>query len=101
MSESTAAPAPAGTPHASPATDLLIRADGLSKYYGEFTAIRDVSFTVPRGSVTAFLGPNGAGKSTTIRLLCGLLKPTAGRAIVAVVTLAFFGALFMPTPFAL
>ena len=61
----------------------LIRAEGLTKYYGEFTAIRDVSFSVNRGSITAFLGPNGAGKSTTLRCLTGFLAPTSGQAFLA------------------
>ncbi len=61
----------------------LIRAEGLTKYYGDFTAIRDVSFSVPRGSITAFLGPNGAGKSTTLLCLTGFLAPTTGQAFVA------------------
>jgi ABC-2 type transport system ATP-binding protein len=61
----------------------LIRAEGLSKFYGEFTAIRDVSFAVPGGSVTAFLGPNGAGKSTTMKILTGFLAPSEGRAFIA------------------
>ncbi len=60
--------------HAGP----LVEAEGLSKYYGTFTAIEDVSFTVPRGSITAFLGPNGAGKTTTLRILTGYLAPSAG-----------------------
>ena len=60
--------------------DVWIRAEGLSKYYGAFTAIEDVSFTVSRGSITAFLGPNGAGKSTTLRCLTGYLSPSKGRA---------------------
>ncbi len=60
----------------------LIRAEGLSKFYGDFTAIRDVSFGVPAGSVTAFLGPNGAGKSTTMKILTGFLAPSEGRAFI-------------------
>jgi len=60
-----------------------IMAEGLAKYYGSFTAIQDVSFTVPRGSITAFLGPNGAGKTTTLRILTGALAPSAGRALIA------------------
>lgn len=83
MSDPTTAAAPAVTPNATPATDQLIKAEGLSKYYGDFTAIRDVSFTVPRGSVTAFLGPNGAGKSTTMKILTGFLAPSEGRAFIA------------------
>jgi len=61
----------------------MIEACGLSKYYGDFTAVRDVSFSVPRGQVCAFLGPNGAGKSTTMKLLTGYLAPTAGTARIA------------------
>jgi ABC-2 type transport system ATP-binding protein len=61
-------------------TDVTIKARGLSKVYGDFAAIRDVSFAVRRAQVTAFLGPNGAGKSTTLRILTGYLAPSAGRA---------------------
>ena len=53
----------------------MIEAIGLSKYYGKFVAIEDVSFSVPRGQVAAFLGPNGAGKSTLFRVLSTLLRP--------------------------
>ena len=63
------------------ATDgAMIEAVGLSKYYGQFVAIEDVSFSVPGGQVAAFLGPNGAGKSTTMKLLTGYLAPSDGRA---------------------
>ena len=58
----------------------MIEAVGLSKFYGPFVAVQDVTFTVPRGQVAAFLGPNGAGKSTTMKLLTGYLAPTAGEA---------------------
>jgi ABC-2 type transport system ATP-binding protein len=61
----------------------MIEACGLSKYYGDFAAVRDVSFTVPEGQVCAFLGPNGAGKSTTMKLLTGYLSPTRGTARLA------------------
>ncbi len=61
----------------------MIEAAGLSKFYRDFAAIRDVSFTVPRGQVAAFLGPNGAGKSTTMKILTGFLAPSAGTARVA------------------
>jgi ABC-2 type transport system ATP-binding protein len=61
----------------------MIEASGLSKFYGDFAAVRDVSFTVPRGQVCAFLGPNGAGKSTTMKLLTGYLAPTQGTARIA------------------
>lgn len=59
---------------------LMIEAQGLSKYYGMFAAIEDVSFSIPRGQVAAFLGPNGAGKSTTMKLLTGYLSASAGEA---------------------
>ncbi len=61
----------------------MIEAAGLSKFYGEFAAIRDVSFSVPRGQVTAFLGPNGAGKSTTMKILTGYVSPSEGTARIA------------------
>lgn len=61
----------------------MIEADGLTKYYGSFIAIENVSFRVPRGEVVAFLGPNGAGKSTTMKILTGYLAPSAGRARIA------------------
>jgi ABC-type multidrug transport system ATPase subunit len=54
-------------------------ADGLTKRFGEFTAVDKVSFEVMPGTIYGFLGPNGSGKSTVIRMLCGLLEPTAGR----------------------
>lgn len=63
--------------------EVLIEAENLTKYFGNFTAIKNVGFTVPRGSITAFLGPNGAGKTTTIRILTGYLAPSAGRALIA------------------
>jgi gliding motility-associated transport system ATP-binding protein len=61
----------------------MIEAIGLSKYYGDFAAIRDVSFRIPQGQVAAFLGPNGAGKSTTMKILTGYLAPSSGRARIA------------------
>ncbi len=61
----------------------MIEAVGLSKFYGIFTACRDVSFTVPEGELCAFLGPNGAGKSTTMKLLTGYLSPSEGHAKIA------------------
>lgn len=56
----------------------MIEAAGLTKRYGETTAVDDVSFTVRPGIVTGFLGPNGAGKSTTMRMIVGLDRPTEG-----------------------
>jgi ABC-2 type transport system ATP-binding protein len=61
----------------------MIEAEGLSRYYGSFAAIDQVTFSVPRGEVVAFLGPNGAGKSTTMKLLTGYLSPSAGKARIA------------------
>ncbi|MGH9292967.1 MAG: ATP-binding cassette domain-containing protein [Acidimicrobiales bacterium] len=57
--------------------------ESLSKSYGELRAVRDVSFEVEAGETFGFLGPNGAGKSTTISMLCTLVRPTSGRAVVA------------------
>ena len=65
------------------AVDTPVIAEGLVKRFGSFTAVDDVSFRIARGEIVGFLGPNGAGKSTTLRMLCGLLRPTAGRALVA------------------
>ncbi len=62
---------------------VMIEAVGLSKFYGSFAAIRDVSFSVARGQVAAFLGPNGAGKSTTLKILTGYLTPSEGAARIA------------------
>lgn len=63
--------------------DWMIEADGLTKYYGTFIAVKDMTFRVPRGQVVAFLGPNGAGKSTTMKMLTGYLAPSAGTARIA------------------
>lgn len=61
----------------------MIEAIGLSKFYRDFAAIRDVTFSVPRGQVCAFLGPNGAGKSTTMKILTGYMTPSEGTARIA------------------
>jgi ABC-2 type transport system ATP-binding protein len=67
--------APAAAPHA-------IEVRGLSRRFGQFVAVNDLSFDVARGEIFGFLGSNGAGKSTTIRMLCGLLRPSSGTALV-------------------
>ena len=59
---------------------MAIRTEGLSKYYGSVRALEDLDLEVAEGEVVGYLGPNGAGKTTTIRLLLGLIRPTAGRA---------------------
>ncbi len=58
----------------------MIVVENLVKYYGEYQAVRGVSFQVPKGQVVGFLGPNGAGKSTTMRILAGYLTATSGQA---------------------
>ena len=63
--------------------EFAVDVKGLTKMFGSFRAVDDISFSVGRGEVFGFLGPNGAGKSTTIRMLCGLLTPTSGSATVA------------------
>ncbi|ASI98713.1 ATP-binding cassette domain-containing protein [Thermococcus celer] len=60
-----------------------IEVENLVKKYGDFEAVRGVSFSVKKGEIFAFLGPNGAGKTTTVHVLTTLLKPTAGKAVVA------------------
>jgi ABC-type multidrug transport system ATPase subunit len=64
-------------------TDAMIECEGLTKRFGNFTAVDHVSFSVARGSIFGFLGPNGSGKSTVIRMLCGILEPTEGTARIA------------------
>ncbi|KRE37216.1 ABC transporter [Janibacter sp. Soil728] len=60
----------------------MITATDLTKRYGDFTAVHDISFTARPGSVTGFLGPNGAGKSTAMRMMTGLTPPTSGETLV-------------------
>src|SRR5499427_3847765 len=55
---------------------------GLTKTFGRVAAVRDMSFTAPAGQVTGFLGPNGSGKTTTLRMVLGLIRPTAGQALI-------------------
>lgn len=59
-----------------------IEVRGLVKKFGDYTAVDNISFEVPKGKIFGFLGPNGSGKSTTIRMLCGVLTPTQGNASV-------------------
>jgi ABC-type multidrug transport system ATPase subunit len=61
----------------------MIEVSGLSKSYGDYTAVSDVSFSANKGEIVGFLGPNGAGKTTTIRMLATYLPPSAGRASIA------------------
>ena len=62
---------------------VMIEAAGLSKFYGSFVAVQDISFNIPEGQIVAFLGPNGAGKSTTMKILSGYLGASAGTAAIA------------------
>ena len=62
--------------------DPMIQCENLTKRFGHFTAMDHVSFSVAKGDIFGFLGPNGSGKSTVIRMLCGLLEPTEGRATI-------------------
>ncbi|MCL0073022.1 ABC transporter ATP-binding protein [Dehalococcoidia bacterium] len=62
--------------------EAILRVENLSKSYGKFAAVKEVSFELRRGEVFGFLGPNGAGKTTTIKVCTGLLKPSAGRVII-------------------
>ncbi|HEX3425075.1 MAG TPA: ATP-binding cassette domain-containing protein [Acidimicrobiales bacterium] len=63
-------------------TNEAVLVDGLRKSYGDFEAVKGISFEVAPGETFGFLGPNGAGKSTTISMLCTLIKPTGGKALV-------------------
>ncbi|MEW7314158.1 ATP-binding cassette domain-containing protein [Buttiauxella gaviniae] len=62
--------------------ETVIRAEALTKKFGDFAATDNVNFTVQRGEIFGLLGPNGAGKSTTFKMMCGLLVPTSGKALV-------------------
>ena len=60
----------------------MIRLEDLTKDYGSFRAVDHVTLHVPRGALYGFLGPNGAGKTTTLRMIAGILRPTAGRVLI-------------------
>jgi len=60
----------------------MIRLENLTKHYGSFVAVDDISMEVPRGLLHGFLGPNGAGKTTTLRMIAGILRPTDGRVLI-------------------
>jgi len=61
---------------------VVVKAESLTKRFGEVSAVTDLSFVLEAGTITAFLGPNGAGKTTTLRMILGLAAPTSGRALV-------------------
>lgn len=61
----------------------MINAENLTKKFGDFTAVENVSFNIPKGKVMLLLGPNGAGKTTTVRMLSSVLRPTSGSATIA------------------
>lgn len=68
----------------SPLNDnIMIQAEGLTKKFGNLTAVKDITFNCKRGEVVGFLGPNGAGKTTTMRMLTGYMPPTDGKAYIA------------------
>ena len=60
----------------------MIQCENLTKRFGAFTAVDNVSFSISKGSIFGFLGPNGSGKSTVIRMLCGILEPSGGVATI-------------------
>jgi ABC-2 type transport system ATP-binding protein len=74
-------PVPPPAPAVPPKPEVVVAADHLTKRFGSVVAVDDLSFQLEAGSVTGFLGPNGAGKTTTLRMLLGLVRPTAGRAL--------------------
>jgi ABC-2 type transport system ATP-binding protein len=61
----------------------MISVDGISKYYGDFAAVKNISFEVNKAEITGLLGPNGAGKTTTLRMLTGYLRPDGGKITIA------------------
>ena len=63
--------------------ETVVVVKDLEKKFGSFTAVNQINLEVAKGEIFGFLGPNGAGKSTTIKILCGILMPTSGKALVA------------------
>ena len=78
-----AQPAPRGQAVATTRVQNAVQARGLTRRFGSFTAADHISFEIARGEIFGLLGPNGAGKSTTFKMMCGLLRPTEGAALVA------------------
>lgn len=76
------APLLLSTSVAHPKTGIAVAADQLSKHFGSFIAADQISFAIQRGEIFGLLGPNGAGKSTTFKMMCGLLRPSTGKASV-------------------
>lgn len=74
-----------------PPGEPVVEARGLSKQFGDFFATHEVSFAIKPGEIFGLLGPNGAGKSTTFKMMCGLLRPSAGKALVTGLNLAQAG----------
>lgn len=70
------------TPFIEGTGDHIVQAEGLTKKFGSFLAADDITFSIAKGEIFGLLGPNGAGKSTTFKMLCGLLMPTKGKALV-------------------
>ncbi len=70
------------SPNISAQEEGIIDAQGLTKKFGDFTAADNITFKIKKGEIFGLLGPNGAGKSTTFKMLCGLLKPTSGKAYI-------------------
>lgn len=75
-------------PRVTEAIKAPVKVEGLTKKFGNFVAAENITFTIKKGEIFGLLGPNGAGKSTTFKMLCGLLKPTEGKAEVNKVDLA-------------
>src|SRR5216110_2006501 len=63
--------------------EKVIQAENLTKRFGDFTAVDEISFRVNKGEIFGFLGANGAGKTTAMRMLCGLSRPSSGKATIA------------------